>query len=178
MNNSPGSIAIKKDQGQFPSYAFMVIRSGLQTGADRAGVDAGIDLGFPYHCYIPATRKAEDGRIPDTYTCVVETKSANYPERTEKNVEQSDATLIFIKGQMGRGSELTKALCVKHSKPYQVIDLNNLTPDNDPSIIAQWIVRKGVYYLNIAGSRESTCPGIYKQAKDFVSKVLRILLEA
>ena len=41
--------------------------SGGQTGVDRAGLDAALELGIPVGGWRHKGRKAEDGRIPDRY---------------------------------------------------------------------------------------------------------------
>jgi hypothetical protein len=45
----------------------LTIRSGGQTGADRAALDAAIELGIVHCGWCPKVRLAEDGRIPDIY---------------------------------------------------------------------------------------------------------------
>lgn len=57
--------------------------SGGQTGADRGGLDAAIDLGLPHGGFCPKGRRAEDGVIPGRYQ-LEETESADYTERTRK----------------------------------------------------------------------------------------------
>jgi hypothetical protein len=43
------------------------IISDGQTGADRAALDAAIDLGIPHGGWVPKGRLAEDGPISDKY---------------------------------------------------------------------------------------------------------------
>ena len=43
------------------------IISGAQTGADRAALDAAIELGIPHGGWVPKGRLAEDGVIPPRY---------------------------------------------------------------------------------------------------------------
>jgi hypothetical protein len=38
--------------------------------------------------------------------------------------------------------------------------------------VAAWIARHGIRTLNIAGPRESECPGIYGEAKGFLLALL------
>jgi hypothetical protein len=98
------------------------IVSGGQTGADRGGLDAAIELGIPHGGWCPKGRKAEDGAIPLTYD-LTETGSADYRVRTEKNVLDSDATAIFTCGELSGGSKLTADLAEKHGKPWIHIDI-------------------------------------------------------
>ena len=74
--------------------AFPQVFAGGQTGADRAALDWTIANGIPHGGWCHKGRKAEDGRIPDDYG-LQETASADYPERTEKNVMDSDGTVVF-----------------------------------------------------------------------------------
>jgi len=75
------------------------IISGGQTGADRAALDAAIDLGIPHGGWIPKGRNAEDGTLPDKYQ-LQEMPTASYPKRTEQNVIDSDGTLILSHGNL------------------------------------------------------------------------------
>lgn len=80
------------------------IVSGGQTGADRAGLDFAIEQAIPHGGWCPMGRLAEDGPIDSKYA-LTETPSASYPQRTEWNVRDSDATVIFtITAQLTGGS--------------------------------------------------------------------------
>ena len=67
------------------------IISGGQTGADRAGLDFAIEVGVAHGGYVPKGRKAEDGRIHEKYA-LTELATNSYPERTKRNVRESDGT--------------------------------------------------------------------------------------
>ncbi len=83
------------------------IVSGGQTGVDRAALDAAIKLGIAHGGWVPKGRLAEDGPLPETYR-MRETASAAYSERTERNVIDSDGTLIISRGELTGGSEATR----------------------------------------------------------------------
>ena len=70
------------------------IFSGGQTGADRAGLDFALAHGLPHGGWCPRGRKAEDGPIDARYQ-LQESPSADYPQRTEWNVRDSDGTVVF-----------------------------------------------------------------------------------
>jgi hypothetical protein len=63
--------------------------SGGQTGADRAGLDFAVEVGLAHGGYVPKGRKAEDGGIYERYR-FVELATNSYPERTKRNVRESD----------------------------------------------------------------------------------------
>jgi hypothetical protein len=70
----------------------VMILSGAQTGADRAGLDWAILHDIPHGGWCPKGRKAEDGVIPPHYR-TNETPSASYLQRTEWNVRDSNGNL-------------------------------------------------------------------------------------
>jgi len=69
------------------------IISGGQTGAHLAALDAAIELGIPNGGWIPKGRKTEGGTLPDKYQ-LQGMPTASYPARTERNIVDSDGTLI------------------------------------------------------------------------------------
>jgi hypothetical protein len=100
------------------------IVSGGQTGADRGGWEAAIYCSLPYGGWIPQGRKAEDGIIPAKYSGLQETGSSDYPSRTEANVVDSDATLVFTYGTPTGGSKQTVELALKHKRPFLAVNLD------------------------------------------------------
>ena len=145
------------------------IVSGGQTGVDRAALDAAIALNMAHGGWCPRGRLAEDGRIPDRYE-LSETDSPEYPVRTERNVVDSDATLILFRGQISGGTELTLRLARRHERPCITVDLDDLPP---PEEIGVWLQSNEVEVLNIAGPRESQSPGIADAAGRFVEGLFR-----
>ena len=78
--------------------------TGGQTGADRGALEAAVALGFPHGGYVPKGRRAEDGIVPDSFTGMIELESDKYADRTERNVIDSDATLVLLL-RISTGSE-------------------------------------------------------------------------
>jgi hypothetical protein len=73
------------------------IISGGQTGVDRGALDAALEASFPCGGWCPKGRKAEDGPIPARYP-LKEMDGPAYRLRTERNVRDSDGTLILFFG--------------------------------------------------------------------------------
>jgi Circularly permutated YpsA SLOG family len=68
--------------------------------------------------WCPKGRKAEDGSIDPKYP-LKETPSASYIQRTEWNVRDSDATVLFsIDPALSGGSKKTLEFAHKHKKPH------------------------------------------------------------
>jgi hypothetical protein len=145
------------------------IVSGGQTGVDRAALDVAIALGIPYGGWCPKGRLAEDGAIPRQYQ-LTETELPDYAQRTEQNVLDSDATLILCRGQPTGGTELTRRLAERLRRPHLVVDL--LQPFDWP-VVRDWLAERENGTLNVAGPRESQCPGIHDQAVEFLREMLR-----
>lgn len=146
----------------------MRIISGGQTGVDRGALDAAIEAGAPHGGSCPRGRLAEDGRIPDRY-CLAELPSPEYRVRTERNVLDADATLIFCRGALSGGTELTLRLAERHGRPWLVIDL---AAQPSPETVRRWLGEQAVEVLNVAGPRESQSPGIQAAARQFLLEVL------
>jgi hypothetical protein len=141
------------------------IISGGQTGADRAALDAAIELDIPHGGWAPKGRLAEDGVIPAFYQ-LSEMPTDSYSARTEKNVEDSDGTLILSHGPLSGGSARTLELAEKHGRPSLHIDLNQIPAFKAAAMIAAWINRNPIKTLNVAGPRTSNDPMIYQKTKE------------
>jgi predicted Rossmann fold nucleotide-binding protein DprA/Smf involved in DNA uptake len=149
------------------------IVSGGQTGVDRAALDVALELGIPCGGWCPQGRRAEDGRIPDSYP-LQEASSPDYPLRTRLNVEDSDGTLVITNGSPKGGTALTLKLSKQLNKPFLLIDLARRA---DPSEVQQWIQKNHIRILNVAGPREGESVGIFEKASAFLVEVLTFLPE-
>jgi hypothetical protein len=144
------------------------IITGGQTGVDRAALDVALELGLSCGGWCPRGRRAEDGPIPAHYP-LEETPGAEYPQRTEWNVRDSDGTLVLTLGQADRGTTLTIALAKRNGKPYLVVDL---TDPPEAATIREWTEKHQIHILNVAGPRESSTPGIGARAAHLLREVL------
>ena len=64
---------------------------------DRAALDLAISIGKNIKGWCPRNRLAEDGPLPNYYP-LKETESDQVEVRTEKNVNETEATLILAYG--------------------------------------------------------------------------------
>jgi predicted Rossmann-fold nucleotide-binding protein len=140
------------------------IISGGQTGVDRAGLDAAMETGIPVGGYCPRGRLAEDGTVPERYP-LIEINSERYASRTEKNVVESDGTLVLNIGALSDGTKATVDFAKEHKRPYLVLQLDGTLSLQD---CRNWIREHGIRTLNVAGPRESKHPGIHLQALVFL----------
>ena len=159
----------ENDAGDVQESPAVMLVSGGQTGVDRAALDAALELGVPCGGWCPRGRRAEDGPLDGRYP-LHETETADYRDRTRRNVETTDGTLILAQGALTGGTALTYRVARELNKPCLVVDLAR---SNTTDVVCRWLTRNAVKKLNVAGPRESTKPGIYAKALDFVRRLLR-----
>ena len=157
----------KANSASLRCHGVQRIVSGGQTGVDRAALNVAIELGIEHGGWCPRGRRAEDGVIAAKYQ-LQETDSVDYAIRTEKNVKDSDGTLILYRERLMRGTLLTHQIAKRMSKPLLRVRL-----DRPVSIdrIVRWLTENSVNVLNVAGPRASSQDGIEQQAYDLLKKV-------
>src|SRR5210317_338297 len=147
--------------------------SGGQTGADRAALDFALKFNIPNGGWIPKGRIAEDGPLPDKYQ-LQEMPTASYPARTERNVIDSDGTLIFSRGKPTGGTDYTRKMVLRHQRQLLHIDLNQKTSYDAAYRILSWIQFYHINILNVAGPRASKEPAIYNDVFKILDMAYKI----
>lgn len=151
-----------------PPFKFRII-SGGQSGADLAALDWAIAHHIDHGGWCPKGRRSEDGPIPAQYL-LSETPLSNYLQRTEWNVRDSDATVVFtLSDVLDGGSKRTAAFAEKLHRPWL-----HFRPGVHEKYLAQFLARHRVTTLNVAGKRESSAPGIYRFVYDTLERVLSV----
>jgi hypothetical protein len=146
------------------------IVSGGQTGADRGALDFAIKHGYTHGGWAPFGRDAEDGKIPMKYQ-LSELDHGGYRERTRRNVEDSDGTLILNLGELNGGTLATQVFAQRINKPHFILQLDHgVTAEVVASVIG-WIQQHDIKTLNVAGPRESKRPGIYSLTRELLIEV-------
>ena len=146
---------------------FARVVSGGQTGVDRAALDVAVEKRLPRGGWCTKGRKAEDGTLDLRYP-LIETPLEDYWQRTEWNVRDSDGTLVLTRGTPTEGTAFTIELAKKLGRPCLVLDL---AEELSASAVKAWAAEHNVRVLNVAGPRESKCPGIYAQTAQFLRTV-------
>lgn len=145
----------------------MKVISGGQTGVDQGGLFGARDAGVETGGTAPLGYLTEDGENFGLKNFgLVESSSRKYPPRTEKNVVDSDGTLII--GKVSPGSLLTKKLCIKHNKPFLWLDPDVLSVEEAVTFIRE----NNINTLNVAGNREKNSPGIFLLTRNFIREVI------
>jgi putative molybdenum carrier protein len=152
--------------------------TGGQSGVDRAATDVAIALGVPYGGWVPKGGWAEDRPIPPglltTYGGFVASESDDPDERTARNVQAADATLVLLREPVtSPGTARTRRCAEALGIPLAVVDL--AAPDRDAQLASFCARLKKGCSLNVAGPRESEDPGIYAAATSFLLAHRRLL---
>ena len=152
-----------------------ILRSGGQSGVDRAALDTAKAMGVPIRGWCPKGGWAEDCPEPPgvlrLYPELRETPLARVEQRTVWNVRDADATLIIDprSGQNSPGTRLTERAAWCFHRPLLVIH----GPEDIP-LLRNWLAGLGEsIQLNVAGPRASECP----QAREIADEVLREILQ-
>ncbi len=155
-------MADSPQQGRLPVERIV---SGGQTGVDEGTLRAAIELGLDHGGWCPRGRRNERGRIASCFA-LRETATSNYAERTRLNVRDADATLILHRGPLRGGTRLTLDCARERGKPWWTLDLERDPLDLES--VRTWLHAHSVRVLNVAGPRESSCPGIGEAARRIV----------
>ncbi len=147
------------------------IISGGQTGVDRGALQAALDRQLSCGGWCPADRAAEDGRIPAHFP-VTELAGGGYAQRTERNVLDSDATVLIHFGTISGGSRLTLHCCCEANRPSLEIDASKIEAAKAVQRMLAFVGEYQLACLNIAGPRESGAPGAARLTRQIVGEFL------
>lgn len=144
--------------------------SGGQTGADQGALEGAREAGVATGGIAPLGWWTENGPAPwlgATYG-LSEAARAGYAVRTIANVVQADATLIVARELEG-GTRLTVTTAARRGKPHLVVPFE--VADARERVLA-WLATAQPRVLNVAGHRESRCPGIQAWVRELLRDVL------
>ena len=146
------------------------IISGGQTGVDRGALDFAIERGYTHGGWAPHGREAEDGKIPLKYQ-LIELDHGGYRQRTRRNVQDSDGTLVINLGELDGGTLATQSFAQRFNKPHLVVQLDDGITEEVVTQLSEWVHQYEIKTLNIAGPRETKRPGIYRLTRDVLGQV-------
>jgi hypothetical protein len=133
------------------------IVSGGQTGVDRGALDGALEGGLECGGWCPAGRRAEDGPIPQRYP-LRELPATDYAQRTRRNVQDSDGTVVITFGDLSGGTALTARCAHALQRPLLVIDGRSKNPQQALAELLEFIRTHRLRALNFAGPRASGAP--------------------
>ncbi|KAK8891490.1 hypothetical protein M9Y10_028700 [Tritrichomonas musculus] len=150
------------------------IRTGGQTGVDRAALDISRKYNIPIVGWCPKNGWAEDMPNPpgilEKFPELKETPSEDVSQRTKWNVRDSHATLIINpkKSSFSKGTSLTEQCAIKFKRPYLEVHSGKSSIE-----VIHWLDTLGYgLTLNVGGPRESECPNAYKKAIKILDEII------
>ena len=144
--------------------------SGGQNGTDQAALRAAKELAIPTGGWMPNGWMTLDGPKPEFETLYdMKECYGGYKARTEANVIDSSATLIYADNFKSAGEICTFRAIQKFARPYFKVKMGE---ENMEEAVA-WLAWVGGEVLNVAGNSEQTVPGIGEQAYAFLAELFR-----
>jgi len=164
---------IEKQSIQFVDKKIIRIRTGGQSGVDRAAMDFAKENGIPLCGWCPKNGWAEDypeppGLLKD-YPELTETPSGGTDQRTKWNMRDCDAILTIIPegASESKGTEIGLKEGVYLGKPMYTATGIQDVPD-----IIRWINSlPDEIELCIGGPRASECSTAYDVAKEILALI-------
>jgi hypothetical protein len=149
------------------------IVSGGLPGVEKAALDAAIKLDIPHGGWIYKSRKTKNDALPEQYN-VKEIDNPSYFERLEKNINDSDGTVILTYGQLISGSNATKDLADKLNKPCLLLELNGCTPIQASSSIRKWMDNHKLEKIFFTGSKPIAAPNLHEEVIRIIEGVCQV----
>jgi hypothetical protein len=139
----------------------MTVISGGQTGVDQAALFAARDAGLLTGGWAPLGWRTQAGPAPWLADFGLRAHaSADYGPRTDQNVADASAVLIFGDAT-SPGCQRTASAANRFGRPARVVRWHPGLPLPDAADIRAWLVRVRPAVLDVAGNREESAPGIY-----------------
>jgi hypothetical protein len=149
------------------------IISGGLPGVELAALDAAIKLGIPHEGWTYKHRKTENGELPEKYN-VKQIASPSYFERLEKNIIDSDGTVILTYGQLIRGAIATKNLTDKYNKPCLLLQLNECTFGQAVASIRKWMDKNKIEKIFFTGSKPIASPNLHQEVIQIIEGICQV----
>jgi hypothetical protein len=108
--------------------------------------------------------------IPARYP-LIELGGAGYEERTHRNVEDSDGTLIITFGRASGGTARTIEICEKLGRSHLIVDATTVLLEDAVSEAVRFVREEDIRQLNVAGPRASGEPRGYEYACSLVREL-------
>lgn len=145
--------------------------SGGQSGADLAGILAAERCKIKTGGVVPKGYRTEKGNQPilGTRFGLTEHVSSSYLPRTKSNIINSDVTIILSPKINSAGTIATIKMCETMSRGQLTcphILVSDLHIDNE--LVLHFLRHHNPSIINVAGNRESVCPGLTASARDFL----------
>ncbi len=159
----------------------LLVRTGGQTGVDRAATDVAIELGLRYGGFVPLGGWAEDEPEPPgicrRYGAFTPLDDPDPSVRTGRNVAAAEAVVVlWAPGVASPGTERTVACAAELGRPLLLVDP---TGPGAPGLVAAFLgAAAPLWDLLVAGPRASEDAAAYDRARALLAACAPWLLAA
>lgn len=145
------------------------IVSNGRTDVARGALDAAIALDIPHGGWTSGDGAHGGKPLPDKYH-LQKTKSKNSVRCVERNVKDSDGTLILtFTDEMSQDSSAARKSSERLKKPWLLINVNRTGTFQAAQTIHEWLKEHGIRVVHVVGSTNETSP---KKADALTSSLL------
>ena len=137
------------------------IISGGQPGVEIAALDAAIQFDIPHAGWAYKGIKTEDGVLPEHYN-VKGIDNPSFFERLEKNIIDSEGTVIVTHGQLSIGLKGVRGLAEKHKKRCLNLDLKECTINHAISSVRKWMDNHEIEVVYFTGPKPVGTSKVYR----------------
>lgn len=146
------------------------IISGGQSGVEMAALETAVRLNIPHEGWAFQRKRAKEGAWPEQYNLKT-IKMPSYHDRLEKNIMDSDGTVILTHGQLIIGTKIIKYLTNQNNKPSLYIDLTECSINHAISSIRKWMASHEIETVYFTGSKPVDESNIYEEAARVIQGV-------
>jgi hypothetical protein len=144
-----------------------IISSG-RTGAARAALDTAIELGLLHGGWIPRGGKTE---FTSEYR-LQECPTGSLPDCMEKNMSDSDGTLILSYGELSGEMAPVLAAAEKHGRPFLHLELHRIQPFLAARKIQSWVDEREIEVMHVEGAGDAA--KMYQVTKQVLKTVISL----
>jgi hypothetical protein len=140
-----------------------IISSG-QSGAELAALDIAIKLGIDCGGWTSRGKRNDDGPLPGQYN-LKETLSLGFQEALDRNVAESDGTLVLSRGT---GSTMIKKVvqtALKQERQFLHVDLRQYALFEAASLASAWLFQIQIKTVYVTGPLSSEDDLIYSHTQ-------------
>lgn len=138
-----------------------IISSG-RTGVELAALDVAIKLGLPHGGWAQRGMRNEDGPIQAHYG-LQEAVALGFKKAMEKNILESDGTLLFTRGKKSVETRFAVETALKHQRQLLHVDLSQHSAFEAASLVSSWASMNHVLIAFVTGPVTSHDAAIYQQ---------------
>ena len=146
-----------------------IISAGL-ADVEQAALDVAIKVDIPHGGWIPNGHKKENNSLLEKYKLKEMPASSEFAH-TEKNVLDSEGTLVISRGDLSGEAALLRNMTEKRNRPFLHIDLDTSSDFFVSQTISAWITENRIKILHVAGPGVSKDSALYRATKKIFETV-------